>query len=275
LRLRVVIEYDGTDFAGWQRQADERSVQGELEAAVRAVTGEASRVVGAGRTDAGVHATGQVAHFDTIWERGEAELSGALCARLPEDVVVRELSVAPPGFHARHSALSRIYAYSILDLPTRSPLARRTSLQLPGPLDAARMAEAAAKFVGTHDFAALGRPMSPGGSTVRRLDRFEVRREGDRIVCEVEANAFLRHQVRRMVGLLVEVGRAHLEVGAVVAVLEQAQGAPVARRLPPQGLRLVGVSYPADEVLRDRPASQGSMMGVEGEGSEDVHAAAG
>lgn len=244
--MRATIEYDGTDFVGWQRQADRRSVQGTLEAALTTVHGRDIRMVGSGRTDAGVHAVGQVAHFDTPWVRTIDELLRAVNAVLPRDVAVLDVAIAPEGFHARHSATARAYAYTLWVRPIRSPLERRRSLHLPKPLALDRMIEAAGHFVGTHDFAAFGRPMQPGGSTLRRLDRLSVSQDGPRISIEVVGNAFLRHQVRRMVGVLIDVGRGQCEPGAIAKTFAGEHGAVKPRRVPAQGLVLTAVHYPPD-----------------------------
>lgn len=251
-RLRATVEYDGSDFAGWQRQKGRRSVQGALESALAQVHGQELRVVGSGRTDAGVHAVGQVAHFDTPWVRSIDELLRAVNAVLPRDVAVLDIAAAPEGFHARYSAVARAYAYTLWVRPIRSPLERRSSLHLPKALALDRMVEAASHFVGTHDFAAFGRPMQPGGATLRRLDRFGLRQEGPRICIEVVGNAFLRHQVRRMVGVLIDVGRGHCEPGAIAMALAGEHAAVKPRRVPAQGLVLTAVHYPPDEDMQLR-----------------------
>jgi tRNA pseudouridine38-40 synthase len=244
-RVRCVVEYDGTDFAGWQRQSRQRSVEGVLEQAVAAVTGaQTVRVVGAGRTDAGVHATGQVAHFDTVWTGALNRLERALNAVMPPDVAVHGVEMAPDEFHARHSAIGRHYRYTIWQCPVRSPLLRRTSLHVPQVLDVDSMVAAARAIVGEHDFGAFGVPPTSGGSTVRRLERLAVRAGGPRLDIDLEATAFLRHQVRRTVGLLVDIGRGRFAPGVVCDVLARCPDAPVPRRLPPQGLVLVAVRYP-------------------------------
>ncbi len=261
MRCRAVLEYDGTDFSGWQRQADARTVQGEIETAIRAVTGEATKVVGAGRTDAGVHALGQVAHFDTVWRKDAAELHRALNAHLAWDVALRALDEAPPGFHARYSAVGRHYRYDIYCGPIRSPLRHRRTLHVPWPLDTGPMMRAAGMLVGTRDFAGFGQPTSAGGSTVRRLDEVLVHETEFGVSVDVEGNAFLRHQVRRMAGLLVDIGRGALPVEAVEAVLRNGREAPATRRLAPQGLTLTAIRYPSDEEITNDPSSWGMRMG--------------
>jgi tRNA pseudouridine38-40 synthase len=252
MRIRMGVEYDGTDFAGWQRQTRRRSVQATLEAAIASVTGDRDIVVvGAGRTDAGVHATGQVAHFDTSWLRPPEVLGRALNAVLPPDVAVHGVMRVPTHFHARYSALARRYRYSVWMAPVRSPLLRRSTVHAPRPLAPEPMRRAAALLLGEHDFGGFGSPSSPGGATVRRLDRLEIAAEGARLTFDLEANAFLRHQVRRTVGLLLDIGWGRLDVEAVQRVLERSPGAPVARRAPARGLLLVAVRYPPMETCVD------------------------
>ncbi|MFN2252048.1 MAG: tRNA pseudouridine(38-40) synthase TruA [Anaerolineae bacterium] len=264
MRLRCAVEYDGTDFAGWQRQLRARSVQGALEEAIEAVTGEKVNVVGAGRTDAGVHATGQVAHFDTEWDRSTEELGRALNAVLPLDCAIRELGAAPPGFHARHSATGRAYAYTVWVGRARSPLLRRTALHVLAAIDPGLMQDAGRRLVGEHDFGAFGQPMSPGGSTVRRLTRLDVRQVGRRVIVELEANAFLRHQVRRTVGLLLDVGRGAIAPDEVDRVVARLPDAPVPRRVPACGLVLVAVRYDGDDRVERGAADRRSERGEAG-----------
>ncbi|MFN8471981.1 MAG: tRNA pseudouridine(38-40) synthase TruA [Anaerolineae bacterium] len=244
-RLRLAVEYDGTDFAGWQAQIEERgrTVQVALEQAILRITGEAVRVVGAGRTDAGVHATGQVAHFDTGWARPLAELQRALAAVLPPDVVVTEAVEAPPGFHARYSARERTYVYTILNRPVRAPLLARTSWHVAMPLDVEAMAAATAPLAGSHDFRAFGQPMRAGASTTRRITRLTVEAQGECIVVTVAADAFLRHMVRRIAFALAEVGRGRLKTEDVAEILASTDPQRLHGLAPPQGLCLVDVTY--------------------------------
>jgi len=289
LRLLAVVEYDGTDFAGFQLQAHRgaqpRTVQAELEAAILAASGTPARVIGSGRTDAGVHARGQVVHFDT-----DAPLAAnldqfrrALNAHLPPDVLVHALLVAPDGFHARFSAASRLYDYTILNAPTASPLARRYSHHVRKPLDVPRMHEAAQHLTGTHDFVAFA-ARETGTSTVRTVLAAQVtestlpwaksaviwhnlRRcpppdaETDKHVVaplarlvhiEIEANAFLRHMMRRIAGTLIRVGQGTLtpeEVASIIASGQKGRAGPAA---PAAGLCLERVSYHLDLHRRQR-----------------------
>jgi tRNA pseudouridine38-40 synthase len=248
---RVTLAYDGTEFRGWQvqREGAGRTVQGVLEAALRRLSGgEAVRVAGAGRTDAGVHALGQVASFELRRDMPPAGLARALNAMLPPDLRVLEAAVAPRGFHARRSALSKLYRYVLDTGPVRHPLRRRYSGHVPVALDEARVAEAAALFLGRHDFASLG---SSGGSvktTLRTVTRSEVlweRAPRLSLVYEVEADGFLRKMVRSLVGGLVAAGRGERSV----AELRLALAARDRRAWPPPaeacGLTLVRVDYGA------------------------------
>lgn len=259
-RLRAVLSYDGTDCAGFQLQPGRRTVQGLLQEGLHQLTGEPVTVAGAGRTDAGVHAAGQVVHFDSRWSDSLAALLRAWNAVLPRDLAIVSLDAAPPGFHARYSAIARTYTYTLLCRETRDPLLRRYSLQVAKPLNRAAMREAAACLIGTHDFGAFGRPMTPEGSTVRQLWRCQLEEDGDLLRLTVAGNAFLRHQVRRMVGVLIDVGRGRNRPADLAQALAGSANAVTPRRVPPQGLVLVAVGYPADDEIAAaawRPALTG------------------
>jgi tRNA pseudouridine38-40 synthase len=186
-----------------------------------------------------------VAHFDSKIARPTADVERALNAVLSRDVAVRDLSAVPAHFHARYTATSRRYCYLLLTAPTRRPLERWRSWHV-GRIDDTPMAAAADVMIGTHDFAQMGRALSPKGSTVRHVSALEIIRSGELVRLEVEANAFLRHQVRRMVGLLVAVGRGAVPVGLVSAAMKELAPLPPYRRAPAQGLCLEQVTYPAD-----------------------------
>jgi tRNA pseudouridine38-40 synthase len=240
MRLFAIIEYDGTDFEGFQVQARKRTVQGELEHALLQITGAKIRVIGAGRTDAGVHATGQGAHFDTTWNHPPGALQRALNAVLPDDIAIRSLVQVADSFSARYSAFSRAYRYTIYNQTVRSPLTARYALVFPEPLEADAMDTAARYLVGKHDFGAFGTPPR-GENTVREVYRAHATREGTRVVIEIEANAFLYRMVRRIVGTLLLVGRGGLTVEQFREVLAwQRRAGP---SVPPQGLCLIEVKY--------------------------------
>lgn len=242
--FRLTLEYDGTEFAGFQIQAPGlRTVQGVLEDAIERLSGEQSRVHGAGRTDAGVHALGQVAHFETGWTVPADRIALALNGELPDDLVVRAAEIAPSGFHARFSATGRTYRYVVLNRAAPSALLGRYALHVRERLDVAAMRTAAAELTGTHDFAAFGLPDAPGKSTVRKVDRLDVRRWKDCVLVTVHGNAFLRSQVRAFIGTLLLAGRGKLtpaEVAAIRDSRDRVKCPPVALA---KGLCLVRVDY--------------------------------
>ena len=233
-RLCLTLEYDGTDFAGFQLQPNGRSVQAVLEGALFEVTREERRVVPAGRTDAGVHARGQVAHVDSATRLAPGELARALNAVLPRDVAVLALREVAPDFDARRDALAKTYTYRILNRAEPSPLRARFSLHLRGALDVAAMAEGAKALVGAHDFSAFRG--APGGVPEterprRSLDRLDVEARSDEVWILAEGRSFLRHMVRNIAGTLIEVGqgrRAPADVAEVLASRERARAGPTA-----------------------------------------------
>jgi tRNA pseudouridine38-40 synthase len=242
MRVRAVVAYDGTDYQGFQRQANGPTVQEVLEGGLARVTGEEVTLLAAGRTDAGVHAEGQVIAFNTGWRHPLDALLRALNTALPPDVAVQEVVQASPGFHPRYDARSRHYCYTVYNWPIRSPLARRTSTHVPRELDLEVMEAAARLLVGEQDFATFGRPPQ-GESTVRRVTRAEWSGEPPLLYFDVEANAFLYRMVRSIVGTLLQVGMGLLTVedfGRVLASCDRAQAGPTA---PPHGLCLVEVKY--------------------------------
>ncbi len=238
MRYRARVEYDGTDFAGFQVQPGARTVQGELEAALARLTGGIRcRVDAAGRTDAGVHALGQVVAFTYPGRLTQAELGRALDPLLPPDVAIRDLRRVPAGFHPRFAARYRDYRYTVWNGP-RHPLGERWALAVRVPLDTAAMARAAEALEGRHDFSAFG---AADPQPVRTVHRIRVRRAGSVVTIDVRADAFLRGMVRRIVAVLLEVGRGTLmeeEVGALLAARRPAlQGATA----PARGLCLTRV----------------------------------
>jgi tRNA pseudouridine38-40 synthase len=242
-RIALLLEYDGANFAGSQYQTNARTVQLVLEEAIERATVERSRVAFSGRTDSGVHARGQVASFLTTTRLETGVLRAALNAWLPEDVAVRAVVEAAVDFDVRRDARRRHYRYLIESRPTRSALDRGRAWQVAQYLDVEAMAKAAGGVIGRHDFAAFAsRLEQAGASTVREVYGFEVSRQGPELRCDVIANAFLPHQVRRMVGALVEVGKGKLTPDEYVALLgaEAASPGPAA---PPHGLYLMWVEY--------------------------------
>src|SRR5262245_1879724 len=204
--LALIIEYDGTEFAGFQVQPGRRTVQAELERALGRATGATPLLSAAGRTDAGVHAAGQVVSLATTWRWVPERLVAALNHYLPPDVAVRQAAVVPPDFDARRSACSRTYLYKIWNAPRRSPLRRRDTAHVDRSLDAGAMAAAAAHLVGRRDLRAFAAGRLAGRATVRHVYRAEVCRQGDLLRLELEASSFLQHQVRLTAGTLIRVG---------------------------------------------------------------------
>jgi tRNA pseudouridine38-40 synthase len=241
-RVSVVIEYDGTDYLGFQLQAKGRTVQGELERVLAEVTRKETRVTGAGRTDAGVHAVGQVVSFVPQWKHSLPELQRAMNALLSEDIVVRQMTWVADDFHPRFSAVSREYRYTVLNQPLRSPLARRFTYHYLKPLNVEAMTRAAKCLVGTQDFASFGR--SPQGeNTVRQVYRAECTRQDQFIYFDIVANAFLYRMVRNIVGTLLLVGIGELSperFGEILQARDRRRAGPVA---PAHGLCLMRVNY--------------------------------
>jgi tRNA pseudouridine38-40 synthase len=249
LRVWAVIEYDGTDFYGFQLQAHERTVQGELERALEAITGEKRRVNGAGRTDRGVHARGQVIGFEVTWCHGLAELHRAMNATLASDVAVLKMGTAREGFHPRFRAESRAYRYTVWNQSWRSPLHRRTAWHIRRKLELGRMVRASQYLKGTHDFGTFGRSPQEdrGGNTVRTVLRADWQKRGPVLTFDIEANAFLKRMVRSIVGTLIRVGLGDLSVEGIQLMLEARDRSQIKLVAPPQGLCLLQVNYAACE----------------------------
>jgi tRNA pseudouridine38-40 synthase len=239
--IRLTVGYDGTDFCGWQRQPGARTVQGVVEEALARLAGIRIPVVGAGRTDAGVHALGQVASFRAEIRLEDDELLRALNALLPGDVRVSSLRTAPAGFDARKSARSKIYRYRIFNAPLVSPFLFRYVLQWPGPLDFERMVEAARLFKRKADFTAFSsnRLLHP----VRRVMRSELKKKGREISYTIEANGFLRYMVRTIVGTLLEVGRGKIEPRTIEDLFARKKRSLASPTAPAKGLCLIKVVY--------------------------------
>jgi tRNA pseudouridine38-40 synthase len=241
-QLMAIVEYDGTEYLGFQIQRKGRTIQGEIERALAQVTQHSTRIVGAGRTDAGVHAKGQVIHFVAQWRHSLADLHRALNAVLPQDVVLVELHEALPGFHARYSAFSREYVYTICNAPVRSPMSQRYAYCYSTPLDVEAMDRACSCLLGTHDFLPFGWPPR-GENTVRTVYRARCWRAGAFVYIELEADAFLRKMVRRIVGNLVLVGGGELSVEGFAGLLLLKHRRTPAVDAPAQGLCLTRVDY--------------------------------
>jgi tRNA pseudouridine38-40 synthase len=241
-KLMAVVEYDGTDYLGFQVQAQGRTVQGETEEALAAVTQERIRIVGAGRTDAGVHSQGQVIAFSTAWRHPVEELQCALNAVLPKDIAVRELSPVAKGFHPRFDAISREYRYIVFSQLLRSPLARRFAYHFSLPLDVAAMNQAAGVLVGSHDFASFGRAPQ-GDNTVREVYQAQWSSEEPFVYFDIVANAFLYRMVRSLVGTLLLVGTGEVSPAGFEEILRSADRSMAGQVAPAHGLCLMKVNY--------------------------------
>jgi len=242
-KIKLTLEYDGTDFVGWQVQPNGRTVQEELEKALRVLLGHDVRVVGAGRTDSGVHATGQVASFFAERRLPKSAYLKGLNGILPPDVAAVDMEEVPDEFCARRWASGKRYVYRISNRPVRSPLRRRTHWQIFPPLDVAAMREAAKHFVGRHDFAAFRASDCTAPTTVRELFRLDLLQQGDEIAFVFEATAFLKQMVRNIVGTLVEVGLGKRPPDDPVRILASRDRRLAGETAPAHGLTLERVWY--------------------------------
>ncbi len=241
--LKLVVEYDGTAYYGWQVQAGQKTVQGELQRAIEEVVGRRTTLFGAGRTDAGVHALGQVANFKTSSRIPIAKWPPALNAHLPEDISVVRAEEVAADFHSQFQAKEKTYRYTILNRDTRSALRRDRAHLIRPALDAAAMAEAAKALVGTRDFRAFGSEMAKKEKTTRTIARADVARAGDEVTFEFSGDGFLYNQVRAMVGTLVEVGLGKRPPAWVGEVLASRDRTKAGANVPAKGLCLVEVRY--------------------------------
>jgi tRNA pseudouridine38-40 synthase len=243
-RYKLTLEYDGGSFCGWQRQSEGASVQGVLEAAVHGFCGEQAQVVAAGRTDAGVHALGQVAHLDLGREVSPETLRNALNHHLrPHPVVVLQAERAGAEFHARFSAKARHYLYRIVNRRALLAVEAHRAWHVPVRLDAEIMHEAAQHLVGRHDFSSFRSALCQAASPVKTLDRLTVRRFGERIEITALARSFMHHQVRNMVGTLKRIGEGRQPVESMEAVLAARDRAAAGPTAPACGLYLLRVDY--------------------------------
>ena len=246
MRIALGLEYDGTAYNGWQRQRTGEGVQARVEEALTSVADESIEVVCAGRTDTGVHASGQVVHFDTNSERdNRGWLLGANC-NLPDDISVTWAKSVDDSFHARFSATGRSYHYLILNRLQRSALHRDRAWWVYDPLDAERMHNAAQALVGKHDFSAYRAAACQASTPIREITSIVVMSDGDWIHLEVTANAFLQHMVRNITGTLLAVGRGDEPADLAATVLESRDRKRGGAAAPPHGLTLIKVDYPRE-----------------------------
>ncbi len=244
-RYKLTLEYDGSGFVGWQRQDNGRSIQEAIETAIERFSGERVRVFGAGRTDAGVHARGQVAHFDLAKDTDAETVANALNAHLgPDPIAVLGAEAVDDGFDARLSARMRLYEYRIVNRRAPLTVARGRAWRVARRLDAGAMHDAARRLLGRHDFSSFRATLCQAKSPVKTLDALDVARTGDEIRVQARARSFLHHQVRNMVGTLELVGAGKWtadDVAAALAARDRTRGGPTA---PAEGLYLVEVGYP-------------------------------
>ncbi|WP_280271053.1 tRNA pseudouridine(38-40) synthase TruA [Nocardia wallacei] len=273
IRARIDVAYDGTDFTGWARQPGLRTVQGVLEESLSKVLREPIQLTVAGRTDAGVHAEGQVAHFDTGAEFDGPKLIHRLARFLPKDVRVKRISVVPPEFDARFSAIRRHYAYRLTTAPYGADPLRARSVVPCRPVDLSAMREASRKLLGLHDFAAFCRRRE-GATTVRELQRFDwvaspprdgdadLTAEGELLTAYVSADAFCWSMVRSLVGAVLAVGEGRRTPEWVAGLLDERERASSVTVAPAHGLSLIGVDYPVEADLAARNAQTREMRTV-------------
>lgn len=250
-RIRLMIEYDGTAYVGWQTQPNGIAIQQKMEEALQKITGEQPSIIASGRTDSGVHALAQVAHFDTAARMPAEKFAYAFNALLPPDIRVRYSDAAPPSiaggtpeaFHARFSAKGKQYRYTVLHAPHARAFLRDTALHVHGNLNFCAMRQAAADIVGTHDFAAFKAANSAVESTVREIFRSEWTQEGELLRYDVEGSGFLYNMVRILVGTMLEIGKGTLPPGAMARALASGARADAGATAPAHGLCLMRVWY--------------------------------
>jgi tRNA pseudouridine38-40 synthase len=244
--IKLTIEYDGTAYHGWQIQSNARTIQGVLQEKISVMTGERISLIGAGRTDAGVHALGQVANFKTECRLSLGVIAHGLNSLIPDDITIREVEEVEGDFHARFSAKSKLYEYRILNRRIPSPFQRDFVWHLSGRLDAEDMRRAARCLVGTHDFSSFRAAQSDNVNPVRTVMALEIKRGRDhRIIVRMRANAFLKQMVRNVVGTLVDVGKGRLSAEGLRGILEARDRTQAGMTAPPQGLFLIEVEYPS------------------------------
>jgi tRNA pseudouridine38-40 synthase len=242
--IKLIVEYDGTAYCGWQRQKNGLSIQQLLEESIGKMTGEESRVIGSGRTDAGVHAIGQIAHFQTNSPLGERNLLMGMNSLLPADIAVREVREVDPSFHARFDVKSKVYVYRICNRPVRSALERQRAWFVWVPLDLERIEEALKLFRGTHDFSSFCSLHTDSPDHIRTILDIGLMKDANGMIdISLEADGFLRYMVRNIVGTLVDVGRGRFSREDVAGIFAAKDRKKAGLTAPPQGLFLKEVRY--------------------------------
>lgn len=242
-RILLTISYDGTAYCGWQLQENGPSIQEEVEKALQKALGRFTRITGASRTDAGVHAQGQRAHFDTASSIPPEKFPFVLNRYLPQDIRVLAGAAVPPDFHARFQAAGKLYTYRIHNAPHPSALYRNLTAHVPVFLDVEKMREAGQRLIGTHDFSAFAAAGGSAKTTVRTLDLLSVQRAGEEITLQVHGNAFLYNMVRIIAGTLIGIGQGKLAPACLDRALQTGSRLELGVTAPPQGLELTHVDY--------------------------------
>lgn len=242
-RYKISIAYDGTAFSGMQRQQDDRTVQSEVESCLAKIGWCGVSILFAGRTDSGVHASGQVIAFDLDWQHSSNDLLNAINANLPLDIAAWKAEQTKADFHPRYDALARSYSYRVFCQPLRDPLRERYVWRVWPQLDLEKLQQAAYLLKGEHDFSCFGTPPRQGGPTIRRIDRAGWQQLEDCFTFVITANAFLYHMVRRLVNLQVEIGQGKHAPSLISEYLEDKPGEMVSGLAPPHGLCLSDVHY--------------------------------
>lgn len=249
MRYAITVEYDGADYSGWQRQKNAVSVQQVIEDALEVLLGKKTVIIGSGRTDKGVHARGQVAHFDTDRELNTFRMTFAINAILPEDVKLRDMRLVPDNFHAQRSAKRKTYVYRTYVSRADSPLRKGRAVKVIPTVDVERMRRASAVLIGEHDFRAFSSTGSPVNDYVRTIYALDIKEDGDEIDFYVTGNGFLYNMVRIIVGTLVFIGRGKLPEDTVKRMLDTGNRRLGGKTFPAEGLYLDSVEYPEDANL--------------------------
>lgn len=255
-RYKVILAYEGTQFQGYQRQANARTVQGVVETALRGLGWTGRSILAAGRTDTGVHAASQVISFDLDWRHSAEELRSALNASLPGDVAVQAIEIAADDFHPRYDASSRTYQYHIYCQEHRLPLLERHAWRVWPPVELATLQQAAASLVGTHDFAAFGTPPRLGSHTVRTIHQANWSESEAELIFEISADAFLYRMVRRLVSFQVEIGQGRRSLEELKGHLAMPPDVLVQGLAPSHGLVLLKVDYPQEARTLEKRRNQ-------------------
>lgn len=242
-RIKLTVAYDGTSYSGWQIQPNADTVEGEIDRAIHRLTGENIHVIGASRTDAGVHALGNVAVFDTDSSIPDDRFKYALNQYLPKDIVIQHSEEVSPDFHPRHCDTRKTYQYRILNTDVSIPQRRNYTWHVQGSMDLDNMRRAAACLVGEHDFKSFCCVRTQAESTIRTIYSLGIVQENNEVVIEVTGNAFLYNMVRIIAGTLVQVGRGSIAADSVIKMLEAADRTQAGQTAPPQGLTLMRIEY--------------------------------